>query len=65
MRLKEFIKFIFRYFPIHKGLLAAAENLPKVLEDRVRANEVKALPLPFAGSKVPKVASMDLEATRA
>jgi ArsR family transcriptional regulator len=51
--------------PLLKGLLAAAENLPKVLEDRVRANEVKALSLPFVCSKVQKVALMDLEATRA
>ena len=50
--------------PLLKGILADAGGLPEVLEDRARAQEVKALSIPVVCSKVQKVTSTVREPTR-
>jgi DNA-binding transcriptional ArsR family regulator len=50
--------------PLLKGILADAGSLPEVLEDRARAQEVKALSIPVVCAKVQKSSPADRAASR-
>lgn len=50
--------------PLLKGLLAEAETLPEVLQDRVRAKEVKDMSILTVCSKVQKAVISNREAAR-